>query len=107
MEDSVVQESKKNDIADDKLRWELLPLNLIKEVVKVYHFGAKKYAPNTWQELENGYDRYKAAMLRHIVAHEEGERIDKESKLPHLAHAAWNALAMLYYSLKESNYDEL
>lgn len=57
-------ESKKNDIIEDKLRWDLLPLSLIKEVVKVFHFGAKKYSPNSWQNLENGYDRYKAALFR-------------------------------------------
>lgn len=34
-------ESFKNDYKNDKLRWDLLPLDLIEEVVKVYHFGAK------------------------------------------------------------------
>lgn len=42
-----MEESIKNDFKDDKLRWDLLPLELIEEVVKVYHFGAKKYAPNS------------------------------------------------------------
>lgn len=91
---------KKNDRLDNKLQWELLPLALVKKVVEVYHFGAKKYGPNNWQTLENGYDRYKAAMLRHIVCFEEGEKIDPDSGLHHLAHAAWNALAMLYFALK-------
>lgn len=93
-------DSKKDDLKDDKLRWELLPLTLIKRVVEVFHFGARKYSPNTWQNLDNGYDRYKAAMLRHIVCFEEGERLDPESGLHHLAHAAWNSLAMLYYALR-------
>lgn len=39
----MAEESFKNDYKDDKLRWDLLPLDLIEEVVKVYHFGAKKY----------------------------------------------------------------
>lgn len=101
MEDSVAVESRKNDIAEDKLRWDLLPLSLIKEIVKVFHFGAKKYAPNTWQNLDNGYDRYKAAMIRHLVAYEEGEKVDGESGLHPLSHMAWNALAMLYFALKK------
>ena len=104
MEDSALpvsnMEGRKNDIADDKLRWELLPLSLIKEVVKVFHFGAKKYTPNTWQNLDNGYERYKAAFFRHVEAFESGEIIDKESGLNHMAHACWNALAMLYFALK-------
>ena len=93
-------ESRKNDIIEDKLRWDLLPLSLIKEVVKVFHFGARKYSPNSWQNLEDGYNRYKAAFFRHTEAYESGEFFDKESGLPHLAHAAWNALAMLHFSLK-------
>jgi hypothetical protein len=92
-------ESRKNDIVEDKLRWDLLPLSLIKEVVKVFHFGARKYSPNSWQNLEDGYSRYKAAMFRHIEAFESGQPLDSESGLPHLAHAAWNALAMLHFSI--------
>lgn len=101
LEDCIQPESHKNDRKDGKLMWELLPLITIKEVVKVFTFGAKKYGPNRWQNLENGYDRYKAALFRHIVAYEEGEVKDPESGIHHLAHAAWNALAMLYLAMKK------
>lgn len=99
-------ESIKNDIIDNKLRWDLLPLDLIEKIVEVYHFGAKKYSPNTWQKLPDGYNRYKAAMLRHLTAHEKGELYDKESGLPHLAHMAWNAIALLYFALKKEKHHE-
>lgn len=92
--------SYKNDRKDNKLRWELLPLELIEHVVAVYTFGADKYAPNTWQLLDDGYNRYKAALLRHILAYEKGERSDPESGLHPLAHAAWNALAILHFATK-------
>ena len=92
--------SKKNDFLDNKPRWDLLPLDLIAKVVDVYTAGAKKYGDNTWQGLENGYNRYKAALFRHILAYESGEIIDKETGCEHLAQAAWNALAMLYFSHK-------
>ena len=95
---TIKKDSFKNDRIDNKLRWELLPLCLIEEVVKVYTFGAEKYAPNTWQNLDDGYNRYKAALMRHIVAYEKGEQIDEESGIHPLAHAAWNALAMLYFA---------
>ena len=94
-------EAYKNDKIDKKLRWELLPLSLIEWIVKVYTFGANKYSANSWQKLDDGYDRYKAALFRHIVLHEQGERFDRESGLPHLAHAAWNAIAMLHFGLKD------
>lgn len=97
----------KNDIKDDKLRWDLLPMELIEWAVKVYTFGAKKYKPRTWQLIgktedgTNEFQRYKAALLRHLVAHEKGEFLDPESNLPHLAHVLWNAISILYFGLKE------
>lgn len=66
-------DSKKNDRQDNKPRWELLPLNLLAHVVDVYTAGAKKYGPNQWQNLPDGYDRYKAALFRHLIAFESGE----------------------------------
>lgn len=88
----------KNDFKDDKLRWDLLPLEEIEDIVKVYHQGAKKYADNSWQNLENGYQRYKAAMFRHLIEYEKGNEIDEETGCRHLAQVAWNAIAMLYFS---------
>lgn len=55
-----------------KTRWDLLPLRTVEEIVKVYTFGAEKYGDNNWQNLPDGYDRYKAAMFRHLVASERG-----------------------------------
>ena len=85
----------KNDRYDGKPRWELLPLPDLEDVVKVYTFGAQKYTPNSWRGLPDGMQRYKAALLRHLVSFENGEEFDKESQLPALAHMAWNAIAML------------
>lgn len=91
------REGMKNDFLDDKPRWDLLPLPEIEDLVKVYTAGAKKYAPNNWQKLDNGYQRYKAAMFRHLLAYEKGERIDPDTKCMHLAQVAWNAIAMLWF----------
>ena len=44
-------EGKKNDFQDGKLRWDLLPLEEIEDIVKVYTSGANKYGENTWQLL--------------------------------------------------------
>jgi len=82
---------------DGKLRWDLLPLEDIEEVVKVYTAGAKKYAPNSWQNVPDGYNRYKAAMFRHLVEFEKGNPIDEETGCLHIAQVAWNAIAMLHF----------
>lgn len=86
---------RKDDRLDGKPMWELLPLPDIEDVVKVYTFGAQKYGPHTWRHLPDGLQRYKAALLRHLVSFDRGEEIDEESGLPALAHMAWNAIAML------------
>ena len=91
-----MDESKKYD--QGKLRWDLLPLNLIEKVVEIYTFGAEKYGANTRQNLEDGYNRYKAAMFRHLMEFEKGNVIDDESGREHMAHMVWNAIAMLHVS---------
>ena len=99
-------ESKKNDRLDDKLRWELLPLEDVEDIVKVYTAGAKKYGPNTWQNLPDGYNRYKAALLRHLVEYDKGNKIDEETGCRHLAAVAWNAIAMLHIDKQKTETHE-
>ena len=94
-------EAKKNDRLDDKLRWELLPLEDIEDIVKVYTEGAKKYGPDRWQNLPDGIRRYKAALLRHLVEFDKGNEIDEETGCRTLAQVAWNAIAMLHISKQQ------
>lgn len=91
--------SFKNDRKDNKPRWELLPIEVLEEVVKVYTFGAEKYAENSWQNLENGKERYYAALMRHLVAWRKGETKDEESQLHPLSHVIWNAIALLWLEM--------
>lgn len=71
----------KNDRKDDKTRWELMPLDCLEDIARVYTEGAKKYGDNNWQNLDNGYQRYKAALLRHLLEFKKGmsveEKLDK------------------------------
>lgn len=99
-------ESKKNDRLDNKLRWELLPLEDIEDIVKVYTAGAKKYGPNTWQNLPDGYNRYKAAFFRHLLEHEKGNWLDEETGSIHLAQCVWNAIAMLHIAKQNMKNNE-
>ncbi len=61
-------------------------------VACVATFGAGKYGENTWQDVPDALPRYKDALARHLLA---GDTMDRESGLPHMAHVAWNALAIL------------
>ena len=85
----------------DKPRMDLLPFEALEEVAKVLTFGAKKYADNSWQKVENAERRYLAAMLRHLAASEKGEIYDAESGLTHAAHMATNALFILWFEIQK------
>ena len=71
----------------DKLDWSLLQFGAIEEVLKVLGYGAKKYDRHNWKKLDNLDERYLTAAFRHLSAEMQGERLDPESGLPHIAHA--------------------
>ena len=77
-----------------KPQWDLLPLDALDDVAKVFSYGATKYEKLNWL---NGmrYGRFIAATFRHIRDFWLGEDNDKESGHPHLAHAAANILMLL------------
>lgn len=89
-----MEEGRKFDTG--KLRWDLLPLDCIEEVVKILTFGAEKYEPNNWQLVENGEDRYFAALMRHLTASRLGQKIDNESGLSHMSHVMCNVVFLLW-----------
>jgi hypothetical protein len=57
-------------------------------------FGAQKYERCNWKLVKDGEQRYKAAMLRHILAYTDGEECDPETGIRHTAHAMVNLLFM-------------
>lgn len=79
-----------------KVPMELLPTIPLVEIAKVLGFGAKKYAPDGWRQ---GMDwrRVYGAVLRHMASWEQGEDLDPETGLPHLAHAGCEILFLLEY----------
>jgi hypothetical protein len=70
-------------------------------------YGTHKYPdPKNWQLVDNGIKRYRDAMVRHLLKYNAGIDKDEETKLPHLVHMAWNALAILELYMQEHK-DEL
>ena len=68
----------------------------LQAVVDVGTYGAKKYTRTGWATVPEGSQRYTDAMMRHLLAMDvDPDGLDKETGLPHLAHIAWNALAVL------------
>ena len=77
-----------------KPRYGLLPWRQVDDVVRVLTHGAEKYGDYNWQGVEE--QRYKDALGRHISAFMEGEYLDEETGLPHLAHAVCNCLFIMW-----------
>jgi hypothetical protein len=91
--------SEKHDAG--KPRWSLLPRGVIRQVLAVLEFGASKYAPHAWQDVPDARRRYYDAAMRHLDAWWSGvgvdDETDRESGLPHLAHAACCVLFLMWF----------
>jgi hypothetical protein len=82
-----------------KLPLELLPTRPLEAVAAVLAFGARKYRANGWR-AGIAYSRVYAAVLRHMWAWWRGEDNDRETGLPHLAHAMCELAFLLDYHLR-------
>jgi hypothetical protein len=93
--------------SDDKAQFSLLPIKALYEVLKVGKMGAKKYGDNNFRKGRNVTDWTDAA-YRHAFGGESfstGHDLDKESLMPHLAHAAWNLLVALEQQMEKPELD--
>ena len=79
----------------DKLRWGLVPWKEMEDVVKVLMGGASKYSDDNWMKVD--IERYRDAILRHELAYQGGEIMDKDSGIHHLAHVVCNALFIMWH----------
>lgn len=82
---------------EDKNRLDLIEPEFIEGVGEVLTFGAKKYAPNSWQNVEDGINRYYGAAMRHLLAWRRGEKIDPDSGKSHLYHVACNMMFLAHF----------
>ena len=90
----------------EKPKMNLLPPKAIVEISKVLTFGAAKYDAENWRKLDDLQNRYTAGALRHIFAHMDGEELDPETNLSHLAHAMCCLLFKLEIELENGKSKE-
>lgn len=83
-----------------KLRWSLLPIGVMRDIVAVLEFGAQKYSVGNWQHVDEPGRRYYDAAMRHIDARADGEKNDPDSGLPHLAHAIASLMFLMWFDAK-------
>lgn len=69
----------------------------LKTLGEVLGYGIEKYGYNNRKSYQHGeIDTYIGALLRHLIAYQEGEIIDKESGISHLKHLFFNAYVLVY-----------
>ena len=85
---------------NNKPRHSLLPKGAVNSVIEVLEFGAKKYSADNWQEVDNAKERYYNAAMRHIDLWWNGEKLDSETNVHHLAHAATNLFFLMWFDNK-------
>lgn len=77
-----------------KLELSLVNPQLVKAVAEVRMYGTEKYGESeNWRKVEP--KRYVDALYRHLLAYIEGNEVDEESGLSHLAHMACNISFLL------------
>ena len=82
----------------------LISRRALEEEAKVMAFGAQKYGEHQWRKGME-FSRLADAALRHIYAFLDGEDVDSETGLSHLAHARCCLAFLLEYEGKSIGTD--
>lgn len=73
-----------------------IPVDALLEWGRVYTYGEAKYGRDNWRKGLPWHEFY-GSILRHLFKWWDGEDIDPESHLPHMAHALWNVGALMHF----------
>jgi hypothetical protein len=86
-------------------RFDLIPVEALSIVAQLYGRGAQKYAAHNWRR---GYEWSKsyAALQRHANLFWQGEDIDEEMDLPHMAAVVFHALALITFMEEQPQFDD-
>jgi len=86
-------------------RFDLIPVLPLAEIAKVFTYGTMKYDDNNWRKGMK-WGRIYGALERHAEKWIQGEQLDIESGLHHLAHAAWQCIVLYEYSFSKRELDD-
>lgn len=90
----------KHDAGKD--RFDLLDPDFERAIVKVLTFGAKEYGDHNFKKVKDPYDRYYAALRRHLNDWRRGENTDPNTGESHLAHVICNALFLMHFDREKT-----
>lgn len=90
---------------ENKIRLDLIPSCLNKEVGKILTFGSIKYGDNNWRKGME-WSKCIASLKRHLLDFEEGIDYDNESRELHISHLIVNAMFILEYYKTHPEFDD-
>ncbi len=88
-----------------KPMYSLIPPLPLRELAKLYTFGSEKYAAYNWAKGFT-YSRCVDALMRHLNLWQEGENLDEESQVHHMAAVAFYAFAILHFHFTKTGTDD-
>lgn len=89
----------------EKIRLELISSIALLQLGKVLTLGAVKYESHNWRE-GIAYSRIIGAILRHVIAYNNGESKDSETGLSHIAHAMCECMFLLELEVTHLELDD-
>ncbi|QFG08718.1 hypothetical protein PBI_INGRID_43 [Arthrobacter phage Ingrid] len=86
-------------------RYDLIPVEALASVARLYGEGAKKYSEHNWRK---GYEWSKsyAALQRHANEFWKGVNLDPETGEPHLAAVIFHSLTLITFMDEHPDFDD-
>jgi hypothetical protein len=84
---------------DGKPQLSYVDLKSLEPCARALEYGANKYSRNNWKKGQPA-SQILDSLMRHISALQDGEEVDAESGLPHIAHIQANAMFLGHKSTK-------
>lgn len=84
---------------------ELLSTEALVQISRVLEFGKKKYDAHNWRKGMS-WSRLIGAALRHLTAYKDGEDLDPETGLSHLAHLGCCTMFLLEFIKTHPDFDD-
>jgi hypothetical protein len=84
--------------ATGKAAWSRMLWADLRDVRQAMDFGDAKSAPHSWQQIPDARQFFFDAAMRHLIAMQTGEEHDRETGLPHVAHAIASLLYLSWHN---------
>jgi len=85
----------KGEAGSKKAPMYLIPASAMEQISWVHKLGATKYGAYNWRKTGVCASTYISAIMRHLNAWRDGEDLDPESGISHIAHIATSCNILL------------